>query len=520
MKNANLKIRWWPAVLIILFAASVLTMVWAWPETQRQQRYLRSAGVVLVSGFLLLIWLLLFSRTRWKIRLAFCAIVILGIGGPAVLLRIRGVNGDLLPILEPRWKAKESLPENQRQPAGGLVQPSPKTALAGFPQFMGPARNGVLAGPELETNWSRYPPQILWRKPLGSGWSGFAVQDGLAVTLEQSGDNESVVCYDAITGATIWSHAYPARYATTIAGEGPRSTTTIQDHRVYSFGATGILKCIDLAAGNVIWTKDAVQESGARIPDWGFASSPLVTGGEVIVSVGGADGPLRAYAAQDGKLVWASGRGGPDYSSPVFASFLGTPQIVDFSTVGVVGHAMDGKVLWEYPWPGGHPHISLPIVVSSNLFVASSGYGTGAELVRLDHDPRDPGGRWNGSRVWKSIGLKSKFGPLFHYGECVYGLDDGILTCLELKTGQRRWKDGRYGHGQGLLVHDLLLLTSEGGEVILIKPNPEKLMELGRFRVFSEKTWNPPALAGEYLLVRNDQEAACLQLRTRNRAKE
>jgi outer membrane protein assembly factor BamB len=112
------------------------------------------------------------------------------------------------------------------------------------------------------------------------------------------------------------------------------------------------------------------------------------------------------------------------------------------------------------------------------------------------------------------MSLKSKFGPIFVKDDYIYGLDDGIFTCVALKTGQRQWKDGRYGHGQGLLVGGIILLTSEKGEVVLIEPNPEKLVEIGRFQVFSDKTWNPPALAGEYLLMRNDKEAACLQLAT------
>jgi len=122
-------------------------------------------------------------------------------------------------------------------------------------------------------------------------------------------------------------------------------------------------------------------------------------------------------------------------------------------------------------------------------------------------------GKWFAEREWKSMAPKSKFGPLFHVGDCIYGFDDGIFCCVELKTGQRAWKDGRYGHGQGLLVNDLILLTSEKGEIVLLQPDPEKLVELARFKVFDDKTWNPPALAGDYLLVRNDKEAACLQLK-------
>jgi outer membrane protein assembly factor BamB len=173
---------------------------------------------------------------------------------------------------------------------------------------------------------------------------------------------------------------------------------------------------------------------------------------------------------------------------------------------------LDGQVLWNHPWSGAHPKVSVPVVVSSNQFFASSGYGIGCELVAVEKTGET---NWTARREWKSMALKSKFGPIFVKGDYIYGLDDGILACVEVKTGQRLWKDGRYGHGQGLLAGEIILITSEKGEVVLVRPDPEKLVEMGRFQVFSDKTWNPPALAGEYLLMRNDKEAACVQLATR-----
>ena len=194
------------------------------------------------------------------------------------------------------------------------------------------------------------------------------------------------------------------------------------------------------------------------------------------------------------------------------ATLCGERQIIIFSASGVNGHALDGKVLWNHPWRGGHPHVTAPLVISSNQILISSGYGTGAELVKLEVNSEK---EWTATRDWKSMALKSKFGPIFVKDDYIYGFDDGIFTCVELKMGERKWKEGRFGHGQGLLVAGIILLTSEKGEVVLIKPDPEKLVEIVRFEVFNDKTWNPPALVGEYLLMRNDKEAACLQLQIR-----
>jgi outer membrane protein assembly factor BamB len=514
MKSAeNRKVRWWPAVMIALLAAVSVVVIWSVPELPRQQRVLRTGATLMSGGVLLFLWFLLFSRIGWRKRLAGVAAMVVVVGGAAGMFRIRGVSGDLVPILEPRWKAKK----NYAEPGGsagilgtnevGGVQST--NEVAEFPQFYGRKRNAVVEGVKLETNWVEHPPKILWKQSVGSGWGGFAVKGDLAVTQEQRGEEEAVVCYERRDGRSIWLHTDQARYATTIAGEGPRATPTIVGDRVYTFGGTGILNCLDLRTGKVIWRKDTARENEAKVPDWGYASSPLVVDGMVVVSVGGKEGSLVAYDAEDGKMVWAEGKGGADYSSAMEMTLAGLRQIVIFNGGGVSGHAIrDGKVLWNYKWPGGHPHVTAPVLVGTNRLLISSGYGTGSELVRVEEKE----GKWEVTREWKSMSLKAKFAPIFVKNGYIYGLDDGIFTCVELETGQRRWKDGRYGHGQGLLVGGQILLTSEKGELVLIEPDEEELVELARFQVFSDKTWNPPALVGDEILMRNDKEAACVQL--------
>jgi outer membrane protein assembly factor BamB len=514
--------RWWPAFLIAALAAAVLAIIWSMPEVPRQERILRTGATLVAAGFLSFVWVLLFSRIPWRKRFLLAGSMVFGVMAIAGIFRIRGVDGDLVPILEPRWKAKPtfaspSQSESERQIlstnsiAIDAVKINSTNSESDFPQFYGPHRNATLEYPILKTNWVTDPPRILWQHSVGAGWGGFAVKDGLAITQEQRGNDEVVACYDALRGKNIWLHSDAARYATTIAGEGPRATPTIVGERLYTFGGTGILNCLELGTGKLLWRADTAIENEAKVPDWGFTSSPLAIDGKVIVSVGGKDGSLVAYEAETGKRAWAEGTGGPDYSSPMAVEISGSLQILNFNGHGVSGHALDGAVLWNHKWPGGHPHVTAPISISSNQLLISSGYGTGSELIRVERDSEK---KWGVTREWKSMSLKSKFAPIFVKDDYIYGLDDGIFTCLELKSGERKWKDGRYGHGQGLLVSGIILLTSEKGEVILIQPDPEKLVELARLQVFTDKTWNPPALAGEYLLMRNDKEAACVQLAT------
>ena len=382
---------------------------------------------------------------------------------------------------------------------------------ADFPQFYGPNRDGVLPGPRLATNWSVNAPQVVWRKGMGAGWSGFAIVGAVCICQEQRGREECVVARSLGTGEPLWVHTDARLYSTIIGGEGPRATPTVVSNRVFTLGATGILNCLDLATGTRIWSRDVVKESGGRTPDWGATSSPLVVEDRVIVHGGeGGAYSLVAFRIADGALAWKGGDQ-PGYASPVTATLAGTPQVIAFNDGSVSGHdPKSGATLWQRPWGNGNVVCASPLVVGSNRVLCSSGYGVGSELLEIS---RQTNGMLSAVRIWKSIRMKAKFAHLFVRDGCVFGLDDGIFACVDLKDGSQRWKEGRYGHGQGLLVGDLYLLMAESGELVLLRPTSVAPDELARFRVFHSKTWNPIALSRDLLLVRNDREAACLRLK-------
>jgi outer membrane protein assembly factor BamB len=504
-------VRWWPAILILALALATLVWIWGWYGASRQDRTVATAPVIFGTIVLLLLWLVLFSRARSWIRWAVLGGVV-GVLAIAVgLFRIRGVTGDLLPILEFRWNRKMAQPIELSKAPAPVGRPEIQSTPFDYPQFLGPNRNATIAGPRLNRDWAANPPSLLWRQPIGAAWSGFAVVGDRAVTQEQRGEEEMVVCYDLHSGKILWSHADRTRYFTTIAGEGPRATPTIVSNRVYALGATGHLNCLNFASGKPIWSKDILQDNRSHVPEWGLSGSPLVVDNLVIVSAGGRDGrSLVAYERETGRFRWGGGTDGAGYSSPCLATLGGTKQILIFNSHSIAGHAVDsGKVLWEYPWRGGHPHVALPVILPGDQVFVSSGYGTGSELMKIQSRTN-----WLPRRVWKSTRLKAKFTNVVFCDGFIYGLDDGILVCLDASDGTLRWKEGRYGHGQVIFVDDLLLVMAESGEVILIEPMPEKHLKLASFRALNGKTWNPPALAGEYLLVRNDKEAGCYRMPT------
>jgi outer membrane protein assembly factor BamB len=508
-KTRRHRVYWWLPALVVGLAIASILYCRNRSAASFQERNLQTLSIVLGAALVLLLWWVTAGPAAWRTRLWTAGAFLGAIALTFSLFRISGVSGDLLPVLEPRWKPRAPVAASVPAPAAASQQA--EVAAADFPQFLGPARTAMLAGPKLKRDWVSSPPAILWRQPVGAGWSGCAVVGKHALTMEQRPEGECTSCYEAGTGRLIWSHADPVHYESTIAGEGPRCTPTVAGSRVFSLGATGILNCFELATGKLVWTRQIAKDAGASVPEWGYAGSPLVLGEKVIVSAGGSpDRSLIAYQVESGEIAWAQGSQPASYSSPFLAELCGVQQILAFNSRKITAHeALTGRLLWEYPWGIGHPQVAVPIVVSSNQVVFSSGYGVGSELLQLE---AGPDGRLTPVQVWRSRKLKAKFANIVLRDGYLYGLDDGVLACLDIKDGSQPWKEGRYGHGQGLLVGELFLLMAESGELVLLQPTPQGPNELHRFRVFTSKTWNPIALAGDLLFARNDREAACLRL--------
>ncbi len=501
-------LRWWPAASVLVLGGTTTLWLLARGGWSFQTRNLQILAAWFVAFLLLLVWWLAASRAPWRLRLGLAAVLAAAIGLTAALFRIKGVSGNLVPILEPRWarSVSLSLPEPAVTPDSG-----PPSSVLDFPQYLGPNRTALLDAPALEREWKASPPRLLWRQPIGPAWSGWAIVGTRAFTQEQRPQGEASTCYDLLTGRLLWAHSEPVHYHTTLAGEGPRCTPTVVSNRVFTLGATGILNCLDLATGRQLWSRNIVEDAGSKVPEWGFAGSPLAFDGIVVVSAGGSpDRSLLAYRQDTGQLAWSGGSQRVNYGSSFLATLAGRRQVLAFNSHEITSHdPVSGRVLWEYPWGIGEPQAAVPVVVGTDRVLFSSGYGVGSELLQVQ-----PGsdGALTARRLWKSTKMKAKFANLVQRDGFLYGLDDGVLACLDLNDGSQPWRGARYGHGQGLLVRDLLLLMAENGELVLLHPTPQSPGELHRFRVFRGKTWNPIALSGDLLLARTDQEAACLRL--------
>lgn len=496
-------IRWWPAIFIAALVIIVLSAIWIPNRPDRQMQVMPTILTCSVGFFLVCLWFFALSRVSRKIRLRGLGILILLVVLTASLFQIRGFTGDLAPKIEWRWSSVTSISVASQSSAQPDID---------YPQFLGPHRNAILEGIKLESDWTQNPPKLLWRVPVGEAYSAFAVVGRSAVTQEQKGEDETVACYDLLTGKEKWRHSARARYETAIAGIGPRATPTISGNRVYSFGATGILACLDLETGREIWSRDTVKETGARVKEWGMSGSPLVLDDKVIVSPGGRnEQSLMAYDKETGAVIWGGGQARAGHSSPSLVSIAGMNQVLIFNNGQIAGHdPISGKLLWEYPWYSGMTqHVAQPILLPGDRIFVSTGYGIGCELIQIKKNNQ---GEFTASQIWKSPRLKAKFANMVYKDGYIYGLDDGVLVCLDLTDGQRKWKRGRYGHGQLILVDDLLLIQTESGDVVLVDASSIEHNERARFPALSSHTWNAPTFAAPYLLVRNDREAACYEL--------
>jgi len=441
-------------------------------------------------------------------RVAMVAAILLACGAWA-LVRTGGFTADLDSDLHWRWTAT---PEDQLlaqagdEPAALPAAPPAAETGAEWPGFRGPHRDGIVTGVRIATDWAASPPVELWRRPIGPGWSSFAVRGDRIYTQEQRGEEEVVACYHAASGEPVWKHGDAARFWESNGGAGPRATPTLSDGRVYTLGATGILNALDAGDGAVVWTRDAASDTGAKLPGWGFAGSPLVVDGLVVAA---ASGRLAAYDLATGDLRWRGPAGGEGYSSPHLATIDGVAQVLMLSGAGVTGVApADGTLLWEHPWKG-YPIVQPALTADGDVLINVSAQ-SGLRRIAVAHGP----GGWTVEERWTSIGLKPYFNDFVVHQGHAYGFDGGILASIDLADGKRKWKGGRYGHGQLVLLpdQDLLLVLSEQGELALVGATPEGFTELARHPAIEGKTWNHPVLAGDLLLVRNGEEMVAFRL--------
>jgi len=463
---------------------------------------------------LLLLWLLVTRQVSWKHKGVVFGLVGLLVAGFALSIREIENTGNNNMVIRFRWQPTQDqrLSDYQQTTSSEFMAVALDPTAPQFTDFLGPRRDGVAPGVDLATDLKANPPREVWRRPVGGGYAGCVISGGLAVSIEQRGEEEVVVAMDMQTGKDRWARGYPGHFKESLGGNGPRATPTIAGDEVIALGAAGLLVSLDLETGAENWQTNILTDAKAENITWGMSGAPLVTESLVVVNPGGLEGKaVVAYDRTTGQQKWSAGSNKAGYSSPVLTELAGVSQVLVFDAAGVAGYDLSsGTELWRHPFPTFNGiNVGQPLVLPGDQVLLTAGYDAGAVLLQVRLDAN----QWSVEPVWKNKNLKCKMSSAVYHAGYIYGLDDGILACLDSTTGKRQWKRGRYGHGQLLLRENVLVIMAENGSLILVAADPKEHRELANLPMLpGGKTWNAPALAGNQLLLRNHFEAVLLEM--------
>ena len=458
-------------------------------------------------------WAVATRRMADRPRRATLVAAIVLASGFWTMLRTDGMTGDSRNDLTWRWTETAEARLLATTVDEPLAPPPKETKAvndAEWPGFRGRNRDSVVRGIRVATDWETSPPEELWRRPVGPGVGSFSVRGQQVFTQEQRGDQEVVSSYLLATGEPVWRHADPVRFWDSHAGAGPRGTPTVAGDRLYTLGGTGLLTALDARTGRRLWGRDVATDHDVFSSGWGFAGSPLVVGQVVIVA---AIGTLAAYDAETGAPRWSAPDGGDSYSSPHPVTLDGVPQVLLLTSDGVTSVApADGRVLWTHDWATASRIVQPALTAGGDILVGAGGFA-GLQRVSATRAAGKHGG-WTTEVRWTTRGLKPYFNDFVAHEGHAYGFDGSILASVDLETGGRAWKGGRYGHGQLLLLadQDLLLILGERGDLALVDATPTGFSERARVPAIEGKTWNHPVLVDDILLVRNTEEMAAFRL--------
>jgi len=385
-----------------------------------------------------------------------------------------------------------------------------------WPQFLGPARNGVYSGPDLPAAWPKSGPALLWKIDVGQGFSGPVVARGGVILFHRRENRAIVDSLDALTGKPVWSVDYPTDYRDDFGfDEGPRATPAIAGERIYTFGAEGVLQALDFSTGKRIWMVDIRQKFGAPKGFFGAACSPLVEEGRVLMNAGGPNGAgVAAFDAASGKELWTATNDEAGYSAPVAATIAGARHVLFWTRSNLVDvDPTTGKVRFQFPWRSrSHASVNAaaPVVVGNLVFLSAS-YGTGATLLQIDGSAVKQ--LWASDDALSSHYATSVYrdGYLYGYhGRQEYGQS---LRCVEMKTGKVLWNVDGFGAGTVTLAGANLLLIRENGEMVIAPASPKEFRPLARAQLLPATVRAYPALAGGKLYLRNERTLACFNLK-------
>ena len=402
-----------------------------------------------------------------------------------------------------------------------IVEDSLPAEPSDWPQFRGLRRDGSSPETNLLAQWPSAGPKVVWTAPCGDGFSAVTVSDGRAFTLSSDEDHTSEIvhCWNADTGDELWTYNYSCTYSSP-NGNGPRSSATVDGELLYTVGATGILYCLEAKTGKERWHHELLKEFSAKNLQWGVSFSPLIEGDLVLTNPGGRHGTsLAAFDKRTGDLRWQALDDPAGYSSPIAVTAAGVRQVIFFTGNSVVSVSpADGNLLWRKSWPTSfevNAATPLTFQTSANgttrdyLFI-SSGYGKGCALLKVVKS----GDQLDVRSVYENTQMCNHFSSSVRLKDHIYGFNDAVLTCMEVRTGKVQWEQQGFYKGSLILADGKLIVLGERGSLALAEATPEGYHEISKMQIFrGSPKWTAPTLSHGKLYMRDQTKVVCLDLR-------
>jgi outer membrane protein assembly factor BamB len=387
-----------------------------------------------------------------------------------------------------------------------------------WPNWRGPNRDGISKEKGWSTTWPAEGPKVLWNASIGIGFASMAVSEGRVYAMGNANENDTLYCYDAVTGKEIWKQSYACPLYAKMHEGGPCSTPTIDGDAIYTFAKNGDAIRFDKATGKIVWQKNLIKELGVQNLTWYFAGSVVPSGDLVVISAGTSGVGLKK---SDGSIAWKSGTDASGYATAVPATLSGQKCFILVGSKEIFGiNPADGKVLWHNSWPA-YQNINAtdPIIVDSDKIFVSTGYNVGCALWKVAADA-------NVSEIWRNKNMCNQFNASVLWNGYLYGfsgnigmggLGSGKLTCLDAKTGDVKWTQGGLGTGSLMLADGKLVILGEGGKLVIAPASPDAYKELASAQILKGRCWTVPVLANGLLYARNAAgDLVCVDLRGKN----
>ena len=395
-----------------------------------------------------------------------------------------------------------------------------KLQAESWPQFLGPHRDGRSSLKIAPEKWPQGGSKLLWRKPVGQGFSSPVMVEGRLILHHRKEDEEVVECFNPANGVSLWSARVKADYLDDFGFDaGPRATPAIDGDAVLTLGANGLVQCHELASGKQRWEFSARQQIGAVKGFFGFASSPMVYSNLVLVCLGGkSGGGFVALDRRNGSVVWNVEIGEAGYASPVLANFGGVPQACLFARSGLFGvSATSGEITFEFAWRArSHATVNAasPVLVSDQVFISAS-YDTGGALLKVTPGSKKPQKVWSGNES-----LSCPYATPVQVDGYLYGFHgrqeaQTSFRCVEASTGKVRWSADDFGSGTVIAVDGYLLLMHERGELVVLKTDPTAFRVVTRFQILGSGVRASAAIGDGVLFARSPRELVALPLVSR-----